>query len=256
MKHLISFITRFIPRHILQLVAHKMLQVVGFFMRGNKFEDPIDGRTYRRLLPYGRVSSRANALAPGSLSLERHRLLWLYLKTKTNLFAEKVKLLHVAPEYCFIKRFKNQKNIEYITGDLISPWADVKMDIRKIPFDDNTFDAIICNHVLEHVDEADLAMREFFRVMKPGGWGIFQVPVDYTRETTLEDPAFNTPALREKHYWQRDHVRLYGRDYASKLEASGFKVTQDRFVAELDPALARRYALPLDEIVYFCQKPS
>ncbi len=224
-------------------------------MRGNRFEDPIDGRTYRRLLPYGRVSSRANALAPGSLSLERHRLLWLYLKTKTNLFSEEVKLLHVAPEYCFIKRFKNQKNIDYITGDLISPWADVKMDIRKIPFDNNTFDAVICNHVLEHVDEDAVSMREFFRVMKPGGWGIFQVPVDYTRETTLEDPTINTPALREKHYWQRDHVRLYGRDYASKLEAAGFRVTPDNFVSELEPALALRYALPMDEIVYFCQKP-
>jgi SAM-dependent methyltransferase len=255
MKYIISFVTRFIPRHILQLVAHRLLQIYGLFLRGNRFEDPIDGTKYRKLLPYGRINSRKNALAPNTLSLERHRLLWLFFKQKTNLFTEPVRLLHVAPEYCFIKRFKSQKNISYVAGDIISPLADVRMDVRHIPFPDDSFEVAICNHVLEHVDEDLKAMQEFFRVLKPGGWGVFQVPIDFSRDTTLENPAFNTPELREKHYWQRDHVRLYGRDYGKRLAEAGFEVTEDYLVMELDPKLAERYALPMQEIIYYCQKP-
>lgn len=164
-------------------------------------------------------------------------------------------MLHVAPEYCFIPLFRRQKNIEYITGDLISPWADVKMDVQDIPFEDNSFDVIMCNHVLEHVPDDKKAMSEFFRVMKPGGWGIFEVPVDYSNPKTLEDPAINTPELREKHYWQDDHVRLYGLDYADKLRSVGFDVTEDNLLMELTPEQRRRYALPPQEIIYLCKKP-
>lgn len=190
------------------------------------------------------------------MSLERHRLLWLYLKEKTNFFTSNIRFLHIAPEYCFIKRFKKQANLEYITGDLISPWADVKMDVHDIPFDTNSFDAVMCNHVLEHVEDDTKVMREFFRVIKPGGWGIFQVPIDYKRKTTLEDPAINTPELREKHYWQRDHVRLFGLDYADKLRNAGFDVTEDDYIHQLPSEMVQRFALPKDEIIYFCKKPN
>ena len=151
MKLIISLATRLIPRHYLQHVSHLFLQFASVFMRGNKFEDPINGKTYRKLLPYGRLKSRENALAPDSMSLERHRLMWLFMKEKTNFFTTKSKFLHIAPEYCFIKIFKGMKNLEYTTADLISPWADIKMDVHDIPFQKNTFDVVICNHVLEHV---------------------------------------------------------------------------------------------------------
>ena len=156
-------------------------------MRGDKFEDPINGKSYRKLLPYGRLNPRENALAPDSMSLERHRLIWLYLKEKTNFFTDDIKFLHIAPESCFISLFKKQKNLNYTTADLNSPWADVKMDVHAIPFEENSFDVIMCNHVLEHVEDDRKVMSEFFRVMNKGGWGIFQVPIDYTRKETCID---------------------------------------------------------------------
>ena len=254
MKLLISIATRIIPRHYLQHVSHFFLRIFSLFLRGNKFEDPINGKTYRKLLPYGRLKPRENAIAPDSLSLERHRLMWLFLKNKTNFFTDNLKFLHIAPEYCFIKIFKAMKNLDYLTADLISPWADVKMDVHDIPFEENTFDVVICNHVLEHVDDADKVMKEFYRVMKSGGWGIFQVPIDYNNSVTIEDRNVTDPRERERLYWQSDHLRLFGRDYGDKLTAAGFKVTESNFINEIDPKLVERYALDKNEIVYYCQK--
>ncbi len=254
MRLIISLVTRLIPRHYLHRVSHFFLKILSVFYRGKKYEDPITGITYRKLLPYGRLKSRKNALAPDSMSLERHRLLWLYLTEKTNFFKDKVKFLHVAPEYCFIKRFKKLGNVEYVTADLNSPWADIKMDIQDIPFDDNEFDVIMCNHVLEHVDDDKKAMKEFFRVMKPGGWGIFQVPVETKNEKTLND-KINDPKERERIYWQSDHVRLYGKDYGKILASAGFSVTEDDYVSTINPELIKKYALPDNEIIYLCKKP-
>lgn len=254
-RFFISFASRFIPRHHLQRFSAFILKIVGVFYLGKNFEDPITGIKYRKLLPYGRIKSRPNALAPHSMSLERHRLLWLYLKERTNFFTQEQKVLHIAPEYCFLKRFKKMKNLTYITADLISPWAEIKLDVQNMPFDDNQFDVIFCNHVLEHVTDDKQAMRELYRVMKPGGFGIFQVPIDCSIEHTLEDESINTPELRELHYGQRDHVRLYGSDYPNRLMDVGFIVTADKFVLNLPSNLAKRYALPADEIVYLCVKP-
>jgi ubiquinone/menaquinone biosynthesis C-methylase UbiE len=180
--------------------------------------------------------------------------MWLFMKEKTNFFSQKHKFLHIAPEYCFINIFKNMSNLEYITGDLISPWADVKMDVHDIPFNENTFNVVICNHVLEHVEDSDKVMQEFFRVMKPGGWGIFQVPIDNNNPKTIEDKSVIDPREREKLYWQSDHLRLFGRDYGAKLQLAGFKVTESNFINEIDPFLVERYALPKNELVYFCEK--
>jgi len=254
LKQLISLSSRFIPRHYQQIVAAFMLRSIAVFYKGNKIEDPISGKKYRKILPYGRLQSRANALAPHSLSLERHRLIWLYLKEKTDFFTNQKRVLHIAPEYCFIKPFKGLKNLDYITADLISPWADVRFDVQAIPFPDSNFDVVICNHVLEHVDDDRKAMSELLRVLKPDGFGIFQVPLDYSIDVTLEDKSINTPELREKHYKQRDHLRLYGKDYAKRLREVGFDVTEDNYVQSLPSDLVERYALPKDEILYICRK--
>ncbi len=254
MKLIISLATRLIPRHYLQHVSHLFLKVFSLFLRGNRFEDPINGKTYRKLLPYGRLKSRENAIAPDSMSLERHRLMWLFMKEKTNFFIDNLKFLHIAPEYCFIKLFKAMKNLDYTTGDLISPWADVKFDVHDIPFDENSFDVVICNHVLEHVEDDHQVMTEFFRIMKPGGWGIFQVPIDSNNPNTEEDKSITDTKERERLYGQDDHARQSGLDYGKKLAAAGFKVTESNFINELSPELVERYALPKDEILYFCQK--
>ncbi len=253
-KFLVSFTTRFIPRHYLQLFAAFALKTLGVFYLGNKFEDPISGKKYRKLLPYGRTKVRENALAPHSMSLERHRLIWLYLREKTNFFTEPQKVLHIAPEYCFLKVFKKQRNLDYVTADLISPWADVKMDVQVIPFTDSMFDVVICNHVLEHVDSDFKAMQEIHRVLKPGGFAILQVPMDLSMDKTLENSAYNTPELREKYYQQRDHLRLYGKDYGARLQTAGFEVDENDYVKTLPVNLVERYALPKDEILYVCRK--
>jgi ubiquinone/menaquinone biosynthesis C-methylase UbiE len=164
-------------------------------------------------------------------------------------------MLHIAPEYCFIKRFAKLPNLDYTTADLNSPWAKVKLDVQNIPMDSNTFDVILCNHVLEHVPNDLKAMEEMYRVMKPGGFGIFQVPLDTNIDITLEDTSINTPALRELHYGQRDHLRLYGRDYSQRLRRAGFIVTEDNYVNSIPKDLAKRYALPMNEVIYLCVKP-
>ncbi|MFN6946405.1 MAG: class I SAM-dependent methyltransferase [Cytophagaceae bacterium] len=253
MKYIISLVIRKVPRKYLQRVSHFALGFMALFYKGNKVEDPISGKTYRKFLPYGRVP-RENALCPGSLSLERHRLMWLYLKEKTNFFTAPLKVLHIAPEHCFIDRFEALKNLEYITADIESPLAKVKMDVHQIPFDDNTFDVCFCNHVMEHVDDDIKAMSEINRVLKPGGWAIIQSPIDESLESTYEDPSIVTPAEREKAYGQNDHVRTYGRDYADRLTKGGFNVSEETYVQELPAEKIERYALPKNEIIYLCRK--
>lgn len=256
MKSIISLVLRYIPRPYLQLVGHWAARGLSVFYIGNQVECPVCNSKYSKLLPYGRnTSSRENALCPSCLSLERHRLMALYMKRKTNFYTANLKVLHVAPEYCFIDRFEQMKNLDYITADIESPLAKVKMDIHQIPFPENTFDVAICNHVMEHVDDYILAMSELHRVLKPGGWALIQSPQDMKYEVTYEDPTITDPKEREKHFLQNDHLRLFGRNYGRELEKGGFKVTEDRFVMdELSKAEVQRYALPGEEIVYFCQK--
>ncbi len=255
MGQIISFLLRFIPRKYLQLFSHIPLKIYTFFLKGNTVECPVCDVQLKRFLPYGRLVSRPNALCPNCLALERHRLMALYLKEKTNFYtASNLKVLHVAPEYCFIDRFETLKNIDYLTADIESPLAKVKMDIHQIPFEENTFDVAICNHVMEHVEDYHLAMRELYRVLKPGGWAIIQSPQDLTKATTFEDPSITDPKERERVFWQNDHLRLFGRDYGRVLEKAGFKVTDDDFVMQMPENLVNRYALPKEEIIYFCQK--
>lgn len=254
MQKIIQLITRFIPRETQQRIAHFFLRTISIFYRGNQFEDPINGKKYRKLLPYGRINARQNALAPDSMSLERHRAIWLFLKHYTNFFTQPVKFLHVAPEYCFLRLFKKQKNLEYVTGDLSSPWADVKMDIRKMPFDDNTFDAAMCNHVFEHVWEDVASMKEFYRVLKPGGWAVFQVPIKWHEPKTHEDNTITDPAAREKQFGQRDHVRYYGADYLSRLREAGFKTEAVDLNQKLTPEQIKQYALMQGEKIVYCKK--
>jgi len=251
------FLLRTIPRPILIKFSLLFKHIAPILFYGNNYEDPISGKTYRKFLPYGYSgkAKRKNVLCPGSLSLERHRLLWLYLKQKSTFFtAQKLKLLHVAPEQCFYKLFLKQNNLEYVTADLNSPIADVHMDLHKAPFKNDEFDVIFCNHVLEHVDDDKQCMQELYRIMKPGGWGIFQVPQDINLQKTYEDKSIVSEEQREIHFWQKDHVRLYGLDYAERLIEVGFNVEIVDYTKELSPQLVERYRLPKDEKIYVCRK--
>lgn len=251
---LIQLATRHLPRPLLHRFAVAAGRGVSWLYSGNRFEDPIDGQRYRKLLPYGRITRRPNALAPRSLSLERHRLIWLYLTRELSIETTPRSVLHMAPEWCFLRPLQNLPNINYTTADLESPWASVHCDIQKLPFPDNSFDLILCNHVLEHIPNDRQAMRELFRVLRTNGTALLLVPQDLSLEQTLEDPNINTPELREKFYYQRDHLRLYGRDYACRLAEAGFNVETLDYFSRLSEHERFRYALRREDLLYIGRK--
>ena len=237
-----------VPRPLLIKLSYVIRPFIAFYLKGNKYTDPIDNKSFRKFLPYGYEVQRQNVLSPSTLSLERHRLLWLYLTNETNFFTSKKKVLHMAPEQCFLSRFK-KLNHEYITADIDSPIADVKADIVNLPFNDNSFDVIFCNHVLEHVQDDTKAMKELFRVMKKGGMGVFQVPQDLNRDITFEDNSITDPKERAKIFGQYDHVRVYGRDYFDKLRSVGFKVEEVNYSQKVSSELSSRYRLMEGELL-------
>jgi len=249
MKQFFKFILSAFPRPLLIRFSYFVRPILEFFLKGNTYTDPIDGKSFKRFLPYGYGKQRPNVLSPSTLSLERHRLLWLYLKNETDFFSAKKKVLHFAPEQCFLKRFKTLKHIQYTTTDLNSPIADVKADICNLPFEDNSYDIIFCNHVLEHIPNDTKAMQELFRVMKPGGWGVFQIPQDLNRKTTFEDHTITDKKERAKIFGQYDHVRVYGRDYFTKLSSIGFKVDAVDYTTTLSEEIIDKYRLAKGEII-------
>ena len=226
----------------------------AFFLRENTYTDPIDGKSYRRFLPYGYAKVRENVLAPGTLSLERHRLFWLYLKNETTFFSAPLRVLHFAPEQAFVQKFKKQKNLTYTTTDLNSPIADVKADICDLPFKDNSFDFIICNHVLEHIPDDTKAMQELYRVLAPSGTAIVQVPYDAKREITFEDNTITDQSERTRIFGQYDHLRVYGMDYFKKLSSIGFNVNALDYTRGISSDDIERYRLCKGELLPVCKK--
>lgn len=249
MKKLFRLVLNLIPRPILIRLSYIVRPILAFILKGNNFTDPIDGKSFKSFLPYGYGNQRNNVLSPSTLSLERHRLLWLYLKNETHFFTSSKKVLHFAPEQAFYKRFKKMENLDYVTTDLNSPLADVKADICNLPFNDNEFDIILCNHVLEHIPDDTKAMEELFRVLKVGGMGIFQIPQDLSRTTTFEDNNITDKKERAKIFGQYDHVRVYGRDYFDKLRSIGFKVKEVDYTLQFTQQEIEKYCLAKGEII-------
>jgi SAM-dependent methyltransferase len=251
---LIKLILKIFPRTFLIKFSFIFQPLLSLLLKGNKFTDPIDGKSFRKFLSYGYNKLRKNALSPSTLSLERHRLLWLYLINETVLFERKVKLLHFAPEQAFYTRFKKLNNIQYDSIDINSPLAKIKADICDLPIKDNTYDFILCNHVLEHVLDDNKAMSELYRVLKKGGTGIFQVPIDMNRKKTFQDDSITDKLERNKIFGQYDHVRVYGKDYFNKLKNTGFKVKQIDYSKEFSDEEILKYSIIKGEIIPVCTK--
>ena len=251
---MIKLILKIFPRTFLIKFSFIFQPLLGILLSGDKFTDPIDGKSFRKFLSYGYTKLRKNALSPSTLSLERHRLLWLYLKNETVLFEKKIKLLHFAPEQAFYKRFKKLSNIQYDTIDINSPLAKIKADICDLPIKENTYDFILCNHVLEHVLDDNKAMSELYRVLKKGGTGIFQVPIDMKREKTFQDDSITDKLERNKIFGQYDHVRIYGKDYFNKLEDTGFKVQQVDYSKKFSDKEILKFSIIKGEIIPVCTK--
>ncbi|CAM2796621.1 Methyltransferase domain-containing protein [Flavobacterium succinicans] len=277
MKRLFKTVLNTIPRPLLIRLSYVARPIIAFTLKGDKFTDPIDGKSFKSMLPYGYETQRNNVLSPSTLSLERHRLLWLYLNEQTDFFQSELdsdslvtntkriklrdaetnsalKVLHFAPEQAFYKLFRKQKNLDYTTTDLFSPLADVKADICNLPFEDNQYDVILCNHVLEHIPDDTKAMQELYRVLKPGGMAILQIPQDLNREVTFADDSITDQKERAKIFGQYDHVRIYGRDYFDKLRSIGFTVIEEDYTRKIAPELVEKYCLAKGEIIPVCFK--
>ena len=250
LKPLIGFLLRILPRTLLQRISKPVFKIISVFYYGDNVNCPICKKSFSKFFPYGR-EARDNSLCTNCLSLERHRLIYLFLLKKTLLFKDKSNVLHIAPEDCLIKTFKNFNNIDYTTADLNSPLADIKMDIHKMPFKNNSFQYILCNHVLEHVNDDIKALKEIKRVMKKGGLGIVQVPFYYPiPKETVEDKKIITKREREKYYGQSDHVRKYGKDYMKRLESVGFKVKCYKPQDLLNNSEIKKYGVLKNEDLY------
>lgn len=258
MKKLYKFLLNKLPRPLLIRLSYIFRIFAPALYRGTAVHCPVCEKSFSKFLSYGsEVAHRDNVLCPYDLTLERHRLMWLYLKNHSDFFTKPdLSVLHMAPEQCFIDRFKAQKNLKYLTADLVSPIADMHFDLHQIPLEAARFDVVFCNHVMEHVADPLQCMSELFRVLKPGGWAIIQVPQDFTRETTYEDPTITSEAEREKHYWQKDHVRLFGKDYPSYLEKVGFQTKVFDLNANYSQEEIQRYRLMKEEILYIFKKPA
>lgn len=217
--------------------------------RGNAVECPLCGERFRHFMS---AWNRPGAICWGCGSHERHRALWLVLQERLELLGSARSLLHFAPEWCVERQLRPRVGAGYVSADLEPGKADRVLDVTALAVDDAAFDAIICSHVLEHVDDDEVAMRELRRALAPGGWAIVMVPLDLGREQTYEDPSKRTPAEREAAFWQHDHVRLYGRDLPERLAAAGFEVTTILPAALVGRERAVRYGLMPEERVFLC----
>lgn len=254
LKRLIPYILQHIPRPALIRVSWVVMRMVALFYKGNKVYCPVCNSSFRKFLPYGHVKTRKNALCPKCFSLERHRLIWLYLKNRTGFFTDTLEALHIAPEQCFYSRFKKLPHLKYITGDLESPIATVKFDIQDIPFEESSFDVVICNHVYEHVPDDKKAMAEIYRILKPGGFAISLVPVEFDREKTYEDPSVTDPWERQKHFNQKDHYRIYGKDFPERMKEIGFTVNEKNYLDAFSKADREKYGLMDQENMFAYRK--
>ena len=204
---------RSLPLGIRRLISH-----------GTAFECPVCESRVSRFRDFGNCK---NAWCPVCGSMPWHRLAWLFFQNKTSLFDGSPKrLLHIAPEPELAKRVLAVKGLDYLPVDLDPrrPYVKERMDITEIEYPDHSFDGILCSHVLEHVPDDRKAMREFQRVLKPGGWALIMVPLQLN--PTVEDPTCTDPRERERRFGQFDHVRIYGPDLADRLSEAGFSVSQ------------------------------
>jgi SAM-dependent methyltransferase len=185
--------------------------------------------------------------------MERHRHLWLFLGERTDLLARPQRLLHFAPEAVFREQLRARHGLGYVTADLKASRGDVRADITRIPFAEGSFDAVLCNHVFEHVPDDVAAMGQIRRVLRPGGWAVLQVPLRSRLAVTQEDPGVTDPRDRERLYGQHDHLRQYGRDYEERLQMAGFLVEAERFGDTLPVERQQRHGLK-SETIYLCRR--
>lgn len=237
-----------IPRRYHYPLRQAAYELRALRYRGAQVSCPWCHGSFRTFLQHGAASlPHLNTFCPRCCAFERHRLLWLYLTARTQVFTAPLRMLHVAPEYMVQKVFRSLPQIRYVSMDFSSSLAMMHADLTALPFRSDSFDVILCSHVLEHIPADRQAMAELYRVLRPSGWAMLLVPVDWARHTTLEDPSIVDPAERARVFGQHDHVRLYGRDYVDRLSDAGFHVRVDAYAATLEPQVVAQYGINVRE---------
>jgi len=264
-----------IPFQIALSIKEMKQSLESLLYSGNNYECPFCKGTFRKFLSGGENllffkdnniiggGRRPNMLCPRCHSTDRDRLIYFYLTTNNLLIDEKIKLLHIAPEPSIKKFLKTFSNINYLSGDKFEKGYNgyyydketISLDLTALAFPDNSFDVVICNHVLEHIVDEKKALDEIYRVLKPKGWAILQVPIASELEQTKENHA-DSDEKRTLLYGQRDHVRLYGIDYLSRLKLHGFLVDNWSTENHLSTNLMSRYAINALEKVFIASKPA
>ena len=219
---------------------------------GEQYFCPLCNTGFSRFLSMGNPV-RLNAKCPACKSLERHRLLWVALEhlLETGVLKAGGRLLHMAPESCLAVKFRQQ--FEYLSADMYAQNTQVKSDITALCFPDESFDVIVCNHVLEHVPDDRKALSELFRVMKYGGWGSIQVPMK--GDKTHEDLTITDPGERELLYGQSDHVRQYGEDFRNRLQEAGFDLIELKKEELLGQDELESLSIDCEKSVILARKP-
>ncbi len=241
-----------VPRRYHQVLRgwrHKAVRVAHV---GNQRYCPCCDSHVRRFSPYG-ADPRPNAQCPVCGALERHRLISLFLQSRREDLLNPLKrVLHVAPEPPVAQILEQNTKESYVTMDLCEDNVMVHADLTKLPFPTNAFDAVYCSHVLEHIPDDKGAMKEMQRILKPSGWAMIQVPIK--RQTTIEDPSITDPEERLRLFGQRDHVRIYGRDFETRLAEARFSVAVEQPQRELDETTVERCGLMTDDDIFLCRK--
>jgi SAM-dependent methyltransferase len=270
MSGLSETIKTIVPDNVLPVMKKTMYTLRSIYFAGKHYTCPFCNGHFRQMLPFGLKlpvleenhviggGYRANCLCPKCNSSDRERLVYLYLIFHTILLLSEISVLHIAPEVNLAKIFSKEERFYYLSGDLDSPLAMMKMDITQIPLQANMFNLVICNHVLEHIPADRKAMCEIFRVLKPGGVAILQVPVSRILNNSVENLSSDSESARLNHFGQKDHVRIYSAsDYINRLEQTGFIVEEFDWTQhkEFDP-VRNKYSLNYEERLFIARKPN
>jgi SAM-dependent methyltransferase len=204
-------------------------------------------------LPFGERFRREFAACPSCNSLERTRLMWFYLINEAKVETLPLKILHFAPEKFIEKKLKKLPNIQYISADINPAFADVKVDITSIPFNNNTFDIIICSHVLGHVEDESKALQELYRTLQPNACALIMTNI-FDIPETIEDPTAITYEQKLKAYGQNDLARMHGHDFTQRLQKIGFKVETTDYINNFSIVERQKYGLTRNETIYMAIK--
>lgn len=242
-------------------------KIFGLFHPGNKVYCLYCKKTFGKFMQEGVKSPaflkykvagggyKLNVQCPNCFSVDRSRLLYLFFQLRTDVYKKKTAILHISPNKEIANVLKGDtitQTVGSIEPEMYSEYNPVYLDVQKMNFPDNTFDVVICCHVIEHVDSDDQAMREIYRVLKPGGFAVLQVPLAINLNKTIEDKTLKTDKERKLKFGQVDHVRLYGLDYFDKLQVAGFRVDRDNPYTNKwlpEPELMRHRLDPIEDVI-------